>query len=103
MRHKITGDQLTTVELALLLAALERFAFQPVLGAHVAHGCGELTGSWTVGIAARGAPVGPAGMVALDNYAGLKITSEHAVLDEALALKADLPTLVRGFNLRVPD
>jgi hypothetical protein len=103
MRHKITGDQLTPVELALLLAALERFAFQPVLGGHVAHGCGELTGSWTVRIAGRGAPVALAGTVALDNYAGLKISSDHAVLDEALALKADLPTLVRGFNLRVPD
>ena len=103
MRHKITGDQLTPVELALLLAALERFAFQPVLGAHVAHGCGELTGSWTVKIAGRGAPVSVAGTVALENYAGLKISSEHAVLDEALALKADLPKLVRGFNLRAPD
>ena len=65
MGHKITGDQLTTVELALLLAALERFAFQPVLGAHVAHGCGELKGSWTVRIAARGAPVNLAGTVAM--------------------------------------
>jgi hypothetical protein len=63
----------------------------------------QLTGSWTVKIAGRGAPVSVAGTVALENYAGLKISSEHAVLDEALALKADLPKLVRGFNLRAPD
>lgn len=36
------------VELGALLAALDSFAAAPLLGAHVAHGCGEISGVWEV-------------------------------------------------------
>lgn len=103
MRHRVVADQVPPVELALLLAALERFALAPVLGAHVAHGCGEVTGSWSVSVARRGAPAEPAGTIAMDNYRGLKIDTDHPVMLDALAIRSDLPVRSRAFDLRSPD
>jgi CRISPR type IV-associated protein Csf2 len=103
MRHRIVGDQLPPIELALLLAALERFARQPTLGGHAAHGCGEITGTWAVSVARRGAAAQAAGTITLANHQGLVVETDHPVLTAALALKDDLATQARGFDLGARD
>lgn len=41
-------------QIGLVLAAFERFARSPVIGAHVAHGCGRISGSYDLYARARG-------------------------------------------------
>lgn len=48
MHSRIHLVNASAAEVGLLLAALDRFALNGTLGAHLAHGCGVLSGSWTV-------------------------------------------------------
>jgi hypothetical protein len=72
----------TDVELALVLLALDLLAKRPLLGGHVAHGCGEITGIWRARI--RDADgLREAGNVRLEPFTGLVLEAPDAALDVA--------------------
>lgn len=48
MEHTIKLFRASENELGLLLAALERFALEPILGAHAANGLGTVSAKWSV-------------------------------------------------------
>lgn len=63
----------SALELGCLLAAMEGFAMAPTLGAHIAHGAGEVRGVWTVMTPGGNG----AGTVELIPYVGLKISNDE--------------------------
>ncbi|MDZ4150506.1 hypothetical protein [Methylicorpusculum sp.] len=50
LNQRIVARGVNLVELGLLVAGLRRFAKNPLLGAHHAHGCGVVRGEWDVTI-----------------------------------------------------
>lgn len=48
MAHRIVVRRATDVDLGLLLATLNAFSLEPILGAHYANGNGLVSGTWTV-------------------------------------------------------
>lgn len=54
MDSKIRLLNASEVELGCLLACMQRFALEPLLGAHMAHGAGEVGINWTIKIAGQG-------------------------------------------------
>jgi|GEM_PF-945009 len=50
LNQRIVARSVSLVELGLLVAGLRRFAKDPLLGAHQAHGCGIARGQWDVTI-----------------------------------------------------
>lgn len=75
LNHRMLLVRSNPVELGLLLAALDRFAQLPVLGAKFANGCGLVKGFWEV------FEVTPAGRVSLgtvtmDEFAPLVVNGE---------------------------
>lgn len=48
LNQRIVGRSLSLVELGLFVAGLRRFAKDPLLGAHQAHGCGLVRCQWDV-------------------------------------------------------
>lgn len=48
LSNRIVLDKVTTLELGAMLCAIERFAQMPMLGGHLAHGCGQVGGKWTI-------------------------------------------------------
>ena len=71
--QKIALVSVSQIEFGGFLAALERFALAPELGAHVAHGAGVIGGSWQV----RGAGKGVIGQLTIDPYMGLEIEGQE--------------------------
>lgn len=61
------------IELGGILAALERFAENPVLGAHAAHGAGVISGSWEI----NKTRTGYIGKVTIKPFMGLEIEGEE--------------------------
>lgn len=61
------------IELGGMLAALERFAENPVLGAHASQGAGVVSGSWEI----SKTRVGYIGKVTLKPFIGLEIEGEE--------------------------
>lgn len=59
------------IELGCFLAALQRFAENPVIGAHGAHGAGVIGGSWAVSKTREGAM----GTVSIEPFAGLEMVN----------------------------
>lgn len=54
LTHKISLARSTQIELGCLLAALREWSDFPYVGAHLAAGCGEISGEWAVWSAQRG-------------------------------------------------
>jgi len=48
LEHTIKLFRANSVEMGLLLATLQRFALEPLLGAHAANGLGTVSGQWNV-------------------------------------------------------
>lgn len=48
MSHRMVLSGGNEVELGAMLAMLGRFSYQPLLGAHIAVGCGQVAGQWEV-------------------------------------------------------
>lgn len=61
------------IELGGMIAALERFAENPVLGAHAAHGAGVVSGTWEV----NKTRTGYIGKVTIKPFVGLEIEGEE--------------------------
>lgn len=61
------------IELGGMLAALERFAENPVLGAHASHGAGVVSGTWEI----SKTRVGYIGKVTIKPFIGLDIEGEE--------------------------
>lgn len=70
----------STLDLGCVLCALDEFAMAPLLGAHVSHGCGEISGKWSVRIA--GGDV--IGEVRLEPYIGLEMDDPTGALAAAM-------------------
>ena len=78
----------TRVEAGLFVEGLEIFAADPVVGAHIAHGCGEISGNYEVVVREVGSRTWqPAGTVSFAPLTGLRLESEP--LDEFLAAWRD--------------
>lgn len=59
----------TSIELGCFLSAMNRFAVDPFIGAHIAHGAGEISGNWQVRVAGGGV----IGSIELVPFVGLLI------------------------------
>lgn len=70
--HLVNGSQL---ELGALVASMARFAENPVLGAHSAHGAGVVSGSWTVEQTGKGV----IGTLTIDPFMSLIIEGQELV------------------------
>lgn len=83
LENKVRLLNATSIELGCFLAAMERFALRPILGAHSAHGAGEVSGSWTVAIAGQG-QIGTVNLLPYDKLEIVDATGSQ-VLTKALA------------------
>ena len=94
LSNKIRLLNASSIELGCLLAAMQRFAMRPILGAHAAHGAGEVSANWTVAIAGAG----EIGSIKMTPYVGLEISDSAAgnVLSQALA---DFNTFIESGDL----
>lgn len=108
MDQKIRLLNASQIELGCLLASIERFAMTPLLGAHLAHGCGEVEGFWNVSSGGK-----DIGEVHLVPWAGIRIVESGDTLQTALDAfngflsKGDLqpwtPSFVKGLATEVAD
>lgn len=97
MDHRMHLLRSSEVELGLLLASLNRFAQAPLLGAHVASGCGLVSGEWEVAeVTAAGRQ--SLGMIRLQPFDRLVIEGDalQAALDAFTAF------LAAGGDFRIP-
>lgn len=65
----------TQIELGCLIASLEQFALNPLLGAHMAHGAGEVEATWQV----RAAGGREVGTVTVEPFIGLKVDGQELI------------------------
>lgn len=83
LENKIRLLNASSIELGCFLAAMERFALKPILGAHSAHGAGEVSGSWTVAISGQG-QIGTVNLLPYEKLEVIEAAGGH-VLTKALA------------------
>lgn len=102
LEHSIKLFRANEVELGLLMATLQRFALEPVLGAHAANGLGTVSGQWAVRkVNISGSTViGSVGFDAFDNLVieGDELNAALAAFNEFMATgPADftIPKMVR--------
>lgn len=69
MESKIRLRGASLVELGCLLASIQRFAHDPIIGAHMAHGIGEISAHWRVSVPG----VGEIGTLAMRPFEGIDI------------------------------
>lgn len=81
LKSKLRLLNASTLELGCVLCALDEFALAPVLGAHISHGCGEVSARWTVRVAGGEA----IGEVRLEPYAGLELDDPTGHMAAAMA------------------
>lgn len=74
--NKIALVGVSQIELGCFLAAMQRFAETPVLGAHVAHGAGVISGTWSVQKVGTGPT--PIGSIVVAPFVGLDFSSDPA-------------------------
>lgn len=79
--------RVSQIELGCFVASLARFAEEPVLGAHVAHGAGVIAGQWEV----HKTGVGKIGSLKLLPFIGLEIDSPE-LIDAKAAFEAFIQT-----------
>ena len=82
MTNRIRLIDGTEAEVALLLLALDLLARRPLIGGHIAHGCGEIAGSWQARIGDAGG-VADAGTLRLEPFAGLALEQAAPLLEAA--------------------
>lgn len=82
LEHTLKLFRANEIELGLLLATLQRFALEPILGAHSANGLGTVSACWSVR-QVNTTGVTELGSVSFDPFANLNIKGE--VLRGALA------------------
>lgn len=87
LENKIALVRVSQIELGCFMAAMERFAEEPVLGAHGAHGAGVISGTW--GIHKTG--VGPIGAIHVEPFIGLHIECQE-LADAKAAFEAFVMT-----------
>jgi len=96
LEHKMRVLSATEMELGAILVAIDEFARQPVLGAHIAHGNGEIEASWDVAVGGTGERLGS---VSINPYMGIVFSDPSGLLASAFnkfrsALESD------GFNFQ---
>lgn len=97
LRHSMRLERPTATELALFLATLFSFAEYPIIGGHIAAGCGRIKADWSVRIAGE-----IVGRVVIDGEGSCAITSEHPVLQEAAEKAAKhVEELAAAIDVRV--
>lgn len=102
MDHQMTLTQGTQVELGALMAMLEQFSLNPILGAHYANGCGEVKGSWDVYRAARGGKQ-LLGSISFEPYEGV-VSIEAAPGSELYQAKEAFESMLSEgrFDMSIP-
>ncbi|MCX7099835.1 MAG: hypothetical protein NTV43_18225 [Methylococcales bacterium] len=71
LNHRIVAMGVNKIELGLLVLALKRFALEPFLGAHQAHGCGVVRGEWDVSMD------GTKGKIILEPFTGIVVEGDE--------------------------
>jgi hypothetical protein len=82
---KLTLVGVSELELGCFLAAMGKFAQNPVLGAHSAHGAGQISGTWSVVKVGSG----NIGSVTVEPYVGLNIDNATNELSNAVQAFTD--------------
>jgi hypothetical protein len=90
----------TEDEFALLFLALDLLARRPLIGGHLAHGCGEIGGKWSLRVQ-HGAAAIDAGTVGFDPYGPLVVESSNPVVQQAHQRAMSFGTEVANFDFRV--
>lgn len=75
LENKMSLLGVSNIELGCFVAALERFAEAPVLGAHVGHGAGVISGSWEINKTREGR----IGQLTIVPFTGLSIDGQELV------------------------
>lgn len=99
MMNRIRLVDATDTEIAFLLLALDLLARHPLIGGHVAHGCGEIAGEWRVRLR-HGDNLGEAGLCRLDPFVGLAVEGATSELAAAVNRAMHLEQEVNGFNFQ---
>lgn len=86
-------------EVTLLLLALHLLARRPLLGGHLAHGCGEISGSWRLRVVEGGAPRN-AGEARLVPFEGLTLETGDPLLRRAMQRALDFGLEAASYDLR---
>lgn len=84
MDSKIRIRGASMVELGCLLASIQRFAHDPLIGAHTAHGAGEISAQWHISVPG----VGEIGTLAMRAFEGIEIVDHWPEQPLHAALKA---------------
>ena len=99
LSHTIGVRNATPVEIGLFVAALDRFAMDPFIGGHLAHGCGRVSARYKVRLRRKGRPFEMLdGEVRLENFT-LVIPNE---LDEMLEAWRTAATKMTVDDIRAP-
>jgi CRISPR type IV-associated protein Csf2 len=98
LNQRMVLRNVTKLELGLFLAALRELALDPVVGAHANHGCGVISGTWTVTVR-EGDGFANVGSVQIEPFGGLELLDTGII---ASALAAWDATDVTSLNFRAP-
>lgn len=91
MESSITIERANEIEAGLFVAALRRWAIDPVVGAHKSHGCGLMSAKWTV-MRLEGDQFVNDGEVTVTPYEGVAVTGKLAECEKAFrAALTDTP------------
>jgi CRISPR type IV-associated protein Csf2 len=82
MTNRLRLMEGTEAEMALFLLALDLLAKRPLIGGHIAHGCGEIVGQWQARLS-DGKETRDAGVLRLEPFVGLLLESADPVLEAA--------------------
>lgn len=75
LESKMALIGVSQIELGCFLAAMQRFAESPVLGAHVAHGAGVISGLWDV----QKVGAGKIGSITVEPFSGLVVENQEMI------------------------
>jgi CRISPR/Cas system CSM-associated protein Csm3 (group 7 of RAMP superfamily) len=84
MINRIRLIEGTEIEMALTLLALDLLARRPLIGGHIAHGCGEIAGVWHARIS-DSEGLHQVGTLRLEPFAGLQLENASPLLEQSYA------------------
>lgn len=104
MYHRFMLNNAKAVELGALLAALDQFTAMPVLGAHLAAGCGLVSARWELFKVVPGVGKTSLGVLVLEPFAGalnIEAPADSEIFDARQAFQDYLAG--DQFNLSIPS
>jgi len=99
MSNRIRLIDGTDAELVLVLLALHLLALRPLLGGHLAHGCGEIAGAWQARLR-DGTALLDVGTLRIRPYEGLALEAATPLLTQAYARALGFAKEVQNYTFK---